>query len=84
VRNNTCDDAVGEIRWQVIKAMLDDFPTLKEKAKDYLKEQNRNNLSKKKSFKADFDAALWSQSMLSRARATVISTISLHKSIILI
>jgi hypothetical protein len=30
-----------EIRWQVIKAMLDEFPTLKEKAKKYLKGQNR-------------------------------------------
>ncbi|MGQ9507051.1 MAG: hypothetical protein ACUVTB_04225 [Candidatus Bathycorpusculaceae bacterium] len=28
-----------EIRWQVIKAMLEEFPTLKEKVKDYLKEQ---------------------------------------------
>jgi hypothetical protein len=28
-----------EIRWQVIKAMLDEFPTLKEKVKNYLKEQ---------------------------------------------
>ena len=28
-----------EIRWQVIKAMLDEFPTLKEKVKTYLKEQ---------------------------------------------
>jgi len=27
-----------EIRWQVIKAMLDEFPTLKEKVKKYLKE----------------------------------------------
>jgi len=26
-----------EIRWQVIKAMLDEFPTLKERAKSYLK-----------------------------------------------
>jgi len=32
MRNNTCDKAVGEIRWQVIKAMLTEFPTLKEKA----------------------------------------------------
>jgi hypothetical protein len=30
-----------EIRWQVIKAMLDEFPTLKEKVKGYLKEQKR-------------------------------------------
>jgi len=28
-----------EIRWQVIKAMLDEFPTLKEKVKTYLKEK---------------------------------------------
>jgi len=27
-----------EIRWQVIKALLDEFPTLKEKVKTYLKE----------------------------------------------
>ncbi len=25
-----------EIRWQVIKAMLDEFPVLKEKAREYL------------------------------------------------
>ena len=30
-----------EIRWQVIKAMLDEFPTLKEKVKRYLKEQKQ-------------------------------------------
>jgi len=30
-----------EIRWQVIKAMLDEFPTLKEKVKKYLKEQKQ-------------------------------------------
>jgi hypothetical protein len=30
-----------EIRWQVLKAMLDEFPTLKEKAKKYLKGPNR-------------------------------------------
>jgi len=28
-----------EVRWQVIKAMLDEFPALKEKVKGYLKEQ---------------------------------------------
>ena len=28
-----------EIRWQVMKAMLDEFPVLKEKVKKYLKEQ---------------------------------------------
>jgi len=38
VRNNTCD-GVEEIRWQVIKAMLDEFPILKERAKNYLKEE---------------------------------------------
>jgi len=30
-----------EIRWQVIKAMLDEFPPLKEKVRDYLKEEQR-------------------------------------------
>jgi len=30
-----------EIRWQVIKSMLDEFPTLKEKVKRYLKEQKQ-------------------------------------------
>ncbi|MEM3443025.1 MAG: hypothetical protein QXZ02_06955 [Candidatus Bathyarchaeia archaeon] len=28
-----------EIRWQVIKAMLEEFPTLKERVKNYLDEQ---------------------------------------------
>jgi len=30
-----------EIRWQVIKSMLDEFPTLKEKVKKYVKEQRQ-------------------------------------------
>ena len=30
-----------EIRWQVMKAMLDEFPTLKEKVKKYLKKQKQ-------------------------------------------
>lgn len=29
-----------EIRWKVIKAMLDEFPSLKEKAKKYLNRKN--------------------------------------------
>ena len=32
----------AEIRWQVIKAMLEEFPTLKGKARNYLKEQESN------------------------------------------
>jgi len=28
-----------EIRWQVIKAMLDEFPVLKERVRNYLREQ---------------------------------------------
>jgi hypothetical protein len=28
-----------EIRWQVLKAMLEQFPALKQKVKSYLKEQ---------------------------------------------
>jgi hypothetical protein len=30
-----------EIRWQVVKAMLDEFPTLREKVKVYIEEQKR-------------------------------------------
>jgi len=30
---------IEEVRWQVIKAMLEEFPTLKEKVKKYLKEK---------------------------------------------
>lgn len=28
-----------ELRWQVVKAMLEEFPTLKQKVKTYLKEE---------------------------------------------
>jgi len=28
-----------EIRWQVVKAMLEEFPTLKDRVRNYLKEQ---------------------------------------------
>ncbi|MGA3192571.1 MAG: hypothetical protein ABSD73_08685 [Candidatus Bathyarchaeia archaeon] len=31
-----------EIRWQVMKAMLDEFPMLKEKARKYLEGQGSN------------------------------------------
>lgn len=31
-----------EIRWQVMKAMLEEFPTLKKKIKTYLKDQEAN------------------------------------------
>jgi hypothetical protein len=30
-----------EIRWQIIKAMLDEFPVLKEGVKEYLKGQKQ-------------------------------------------
>jgi cytochrome c556 len=29
-----------EMRWQIIKAMLDEFPTLKEKTRTYLNKRN--------------------------------------------
>jgi hypothetical protein len=32
-----------EIRWQVIKAMLNEFPVLKEKVKNYLEEGQKSN-----------------------------------------
>jgi hypothetical protein len=34
-----------EIRWQVIKAMLDEFPTLREKVKAYIEKQTRKQKS---------------------------------------
>jgi hypothetical protein len=39
----TTDPKSQEIRWEVIKAMLEEFPALKEKVKDYLgrEEQRR-------------------------------------------
>jgi len=30
-----------EIRWQVVKAMLDEFPTLREKVKHYIEKQQK-------------------------------------------
>jgi len=37
----TADPKSQEIRWQVIKAMLDEFPALKERVKDYLVRQEQ-------------------------------------------
>jgi len=34
----TCQN-VDEIRWQVVKAMLDDFPSLRRKTKEYILEK---------------------------------------------
>jgi len=39
LRKMNIDPKNEEIRWQVIKAMLDEFPALKERVKSYLKEQ---------------------------------------------
>jgi hypothetical protein len=32
-----CVQSVEEVRWLVVKAMLDDFPVLRQKVKDYVK-----------------------------------------------
>jgi hypothetical protein len=32
-----------EIRWQVVKAMLDEFPVLKEKVRNYVEGQNQKD-----------------------------------------
>jgi len=32
-----------EIRWRVIKAMLNEFPSLKQRIKGYLKEEEKSN-----------------------------------------
>jgi len=31
-----CENKNQEVRWQIIKAMLEEFPTLKKKVRDYL------------------------------------------------
>ncbi len=38
----TANSKNDEIRWQVIKAILDEFPTLKEKVKNYLEEGQKH------------------------------------------
>jgi len=38
----TTNSKNDEIRWQVIKAILDEFPTLKEKVKNYLEEEPKH------------------------------------------
>lgn len=35
-RNDTLHDVTEEIRWKVLKAMLDDFPQLRQRLKEYL------------------------------------------------
>ncbi|MEM3443064.1 MAG: hypothetical protein QXM86_04325 [Candidatus Bathyarchaeia archaeon] len=37
--SNEKDDA---IRWQLVKAMLDEFPSLRVKAENYLEEKQKN------------------------------------------
>ncbi|MEM0008058.1 MAG: hypothetical protein QXH03_05500 [Candidatus Bathyarchaeia archaeon] len=37
----SCKRENDEIRWQVIKAMLDEFPTLREKVKAYIEKQKQ-------------------------------------------
>jgi hypothetical protein len=39
--NMSASSRSEEIRWQVIKSMLDEFPTLKEKVRKYVKEQRQ-------------------------------------------
>ena len=37
----TIESEKDEIRWQVLKSMLEEFPKLKEKTRKYLEEKNR-------------------------------------------
>jgi hypothetical protein len=39
LKNMDVDAKTEKIRWQVLRAMLDEFPTLKEKVATYLKER---------------------------------------------
>jgi hypothetical protein len=38
--NRMSAEEIEEIRWQLIKAMLDEFPSLKQRAKAYIKQQH--------------------------------------------
>jgi hypothetical protein len=40
VRNNT--NSLDEIRWQVVKAMLENFPKLRQRVKEYLEVKSTN------------------------------------------
>jgi len=41
VHMNLRGENSDEIRWQVVKAMLDEFPTLRERVKRYIEERQR-------------------------------------------
>ncbi|MEM4713201.1 MAG: hypothetical protein QXQ61_01480, partial [Candidatus Bathyarchaeia archaeon] len=41
----SCRGENDEIRWQVIKAMLDEFPALREKVKVYIEKQQQKEKS---------------------------------------
>ena len=43
VRNNT-DCPADEIRWKIIKAMLNDFPQLRQRTKEYLEPEAPDSL----------------------------------------
>jgi hypothetical protein len=40
VRDQTSDLYTAEMRWTILKSMLDDFPELKERAEKYLSSRN--------------------------------------------
>ena len=46
-----------EICWQVVKAMLDEFPTLRGKVKRYIEKQQKNKTIEKLQLKCDFSSA---------------------------
>jgi len=50
VRNNTLDSA--DIRWEILKSMLDDFPQLRDRTEQYLLEKKN---STKTSLTGDID-----------------------------
>lgn len=41
LRNTTMLNDITEIRWKVLKAMLDDFPQLKQRVKEYLQAREK-------------------------------------------
>jgi hypothetical protein len=39
VRNNT--DSLDEIRWQIVKTLLENFPKLKKRVREYLESKSK-------------------------------------------
>jgi hypothetical protein len=60
MRNKICDNEIEELRWKLVKAMLDDFPQLRQHVKAYLNTEKHSNFFGKASIeqKSDFKSEI--------------------------